>query len=115
MLGGVEIKKGERVMVLWGSANRDERVYAAPEVFDIFRGGEAPPKHYSFGSGIHLCLGNSLARREIRIVVEETLKRFESLTLDEGERVPYFYVPNTFTRCLERLCVKFVLKEKEVE
>ena len=102
---GVHLKRGERVMLLWGSANRDERVFEQPDVFDMDKPNRK--SHYSFGSGIHLCLGNPLARREVRIVVEELLKRFSTMQLAApGEAPKDFYIPSNFTRSLARLSVE---------
>ncbi len=71
---GQTIPKGDRVLLLAGSANRDERVFADPDRFDLDRDqGEAGIA--SFGVGRHFCLGATLARLEARIVLEELVKR----------------------------------------
>jgi cytochrome P450 len=69
-LHGTTIAAGSRVMLLWGSANLDDREFADPEVFDIFRHA---PRHLGFGHGIHVCLGAALARLETRVAFEELL------------------------------------------
>jgi cytochrome P450 len=70
---------GDSVMFLLnGSANRDERQYAAPDSFDIHR----TEGHLSFGYGLHFCLGAALARLEGQVVLEEMLKRWPSWTVD---------------------------------
>jgi cytochrome P450 len=70
---GTVIPRGSRMVLLTGSAGRDEREYPDPDRFDVERTIE---RHVTFGFGIHFCLGASLARMEGRIAIEETLKRF---------------------------------------
>lgn len=70
---GITVPAGAKVLLLTGSAGRDDRVYDDPDRFDIRRKFAA---HLSFGHGIHFCLGASLARLEGRVALEETLKRF---------------------------------------
>lgn len=70
---GVEVPADSRVLLLTGSAGRDDRVYEDPDRFDVRR---EVGQHVSFGYGIHFCVGASLARMESRIALEETLKRF---------------------------------------
>jgi cytochrome P450 len=82
---GVAMAKDSRVLLLTGSANHDEREYADADRFDIER-----PNHVAvgFGYGLHFCLGAALARLELRIWIEETLKRMPNLQLDgEPNRV----------------------------
>ena len=78
-LGGQKIKQGEKVVMWYVSSNRDEDVYEDPDRFDVLRN----PEHQAFGAGgRHFCLGTALARLELRILFEETLKRFPKMTLD---------------------------------
>jgi cytochrome P450 len=70
---GTAVPRGSRMVLLTGSAGRDEREYPDPDRFDVERTIE---RHVTFGFGIHFCLGASLARMEGRIAIEETLKRF---------------------------------------
>ncbi len=78
-LGGQEIKQGEKVVMWYVSSNRDESIYEDPDRFDVLRN----PEHQAFGAGgRHFCLGTALARLELRILFEETLKRFPKMTLD---------------------------------
>jgi cytochrome P450 len=79
---GVTIPAGDRVILLTGSANHDERAYDDPERFDVHREIDHP---VSFGFGIHLCLGAHLARLETQVAFEEILARFPDFAVD-GER-----------------------------
>ena len=72
-LHGVTLPAGARLTVLFGSANHDERVFEAPERFDIERERK---RHLAFGLGNHHCLGAALARLEARVVFEELLTRY---------------------------------------
>jgi cytochrome P450 len=78
-LHGVTIPKDSRVLLLDGSAGRDERAFPNPERFDIHR---KIAHHLSFGYGIHFCVGAALARLEARIALEETLRRFPEWHVD---------------------------------
>ncbi len=78
-LHGRTIPKGERVLLLIGSANRDERVFQDPEAYDLER--NTTPM-LSFGQGTHFCLGASLARLEARVVLEEFWRRFPGYGVD---------------------------------
>jgi cytochrome P450 len=69
---GVRIPARSEVMLIWASANRDERQFEDPERFDVAR----RPRHLAFGHGTHFCLGANLARLEARIAFEELLRRF---------------------------------------
>ena len=78
-LHGQKIKKGEKVVMWYVSSNRDETRYDDVDRFDIHRN----PEHQAFGAGgRHFCLGTALARLELRILIEETLKRFPEVELD---------------------------------
>src|SRR4051795_152574 len=82
-LGGVKIPKGESVLCLLGSANRDPAVYPdRPEQLDITRPKIRP---VSFGGGIHLCLGAQLARIEAEVAIATLLRRLPDLKLDDAE------------------------------
>lgn len=83
-LAGVEIAPGDNVGVCIAAANRDERRYPDPDLFDIERGSAS---HLTFGSGPHVCLGMHLARMEARVALDVLLERLVDLALDpEGER-----------------------------
>lgn len=77
VVGGQEIQRGERVIMLYPSANRDETVFADPFTFDIRRN---PNPHLSFGFGTHLCVGANLARLTLTIVFTELSRRITGLT-----------------------------------
>ena len=80
---GVTIPAGSKVLLLTGSAGRDERAFPDPDRFDVRR---TIQHHVSFGYGIHFCVGAALARTEGRIALEETLRRFPRWDVD-GARV----------------------------
>lgn len=100
-LHGVTIPAGKRVGMLLVSANRDERHYENPEVFDLMRNNR---DHMGFGFGIHSCVGAALARMEGRVAFEEILKMMPSYAVNwEGLRRMhsanvrgYTHVPVTF-------------------
>ena len=99
-LHGTTIPAGARVVLLWGSADRDERHWPHPDTLDITRQGV---RHVAFGDGIHHCLGAPLARLETKIVFEELLPRIPAWTI--GEPVVRLKTPTD--RGLERLPVEF--------
>ncbi|MEU0265081.1 cytochrome P450 [Nocardioides sp. NPDC006303] len=78
-LGDVTIGAGENVLVNYGSANVDPGHYSDPDKFDIDREDKS---HMSFGFGLHACLGQHLARLDLRILIEELLGRTTSLRID---------------------------------
>jgi cytochrome P450 len=76
-LSGFDLKAGERVLLFYNSANRDEDVFDNPYVFDL---GRWPNEHYGFGApGPHFCLGAHLARREITVMWRQLLSRAPSI------------------------------------
>jgi cytochrome P450 family 142 subfamily A polypeptide 1 len=80
---GETLHKGEKLLLLYPSGNRDERVFAEPEQFDITR---SPNDHMAFGFGSHFCLGNRLARMELSVMFDRLLDRLPDLALaDPGE------------------------------
>jgi cytochrome P450 len=79
-IGDQEIKKGEKVVMYYGAANRDPRVFENPEVFDVAR---KPNPHVAFGTGTHFCMGSHIARLEMRVALEEFLRRFPNVSLRE--------------------------------
>jgi cytochrome P450 len=85
-LSGQKIAEGERVMMLYQSANRDADAFDAPDEFRVDR---EPNNHVGFGVGPHFCLGANLARLEIRIVFEEIAKRFPDMRIKPGTSPVY--------------------------
>ncbi len=86
-LHGQEIKEGEKVVMWYVSSNRDETRYEDPDRFDLRRRAE----HQAFGAGgRHFCLGTALARLELRILIEETLKRYPQIAIDDAAGGPKF-------------------------
>jgi cytochrome P450 len=83
-LHGVQIPAGSKVLLLTGSAGRDDTAFPDADRFDIHRDIK---KHVTFGYGIHFCLGASLARTEGRIALEETLKRIPEWSLVRGRTI----------------------------
>ena len=82
-LGGQRIREGDRLLLLYPSANRDARAFERADEFDVTR---SPNRHVAFGGfGTHHCLGASLARLELRVLFEELLRRFPNIALDHGE------------------------------
>jgi cholest-4-en-3-one 26-monooxygenase len=79
-IAGQPIAAGDRVVLVYSSANRDERAFAAPDRVDL---GRQPNDHVAFGAGgPHFCLGASLARLEARAMFEAVLTRFDGLEVD---------------------------------
>ena len=78
-LAGARIREGDKVCLWYVSANRDERVFADPDRFDV---GRSASDHLAFGFGPHFCLGAALAQLEARLLFAELLPRFPDLALD---------------------------------
>lgn len=81
-VGGVALKEGDHILCLIGAGNRDPDVYPDPDRLDLTRQGVRP---FSFGGGIHFCLGAQLARIEAEIAIATLLRRLPDLTLDNPE------------------------------
>jgi cytochrome P450 len=77
-LGGLPMRAGDKVVFWEASANRDERVFPDSMTFDVRRD---PNPHVGFGHGIHHCLGASLARMELRVMLDAMLERYDALEL----------------------------------
>jgi cytochrome P450 len=97
-LGGQRIRAGDKVVVSFTSANRDEAVFGDPDGFDIRR---RPNPHLVFGHGPHFCLGSHLARAQMRALFEEVLSRTSALAFG-GEPA---YLRSNFQRGVKRLPV----------
>ncbi|WP_298370411.1 cytochrome P450 [uncultured Bradyrhizobium sp.] len=87
-LGGRKIAKGDWLMLCYASGNRDEDVFEDP---DRFRSDRKPNRHVAFGYGAHLCLGQYLAKLEMRILFEELLPHLKSLSLDGEVKMTQAY------------------------
>jgi cytochrome P450 family 142 subfamily A polypeptide 1 len=85
-LRGERIREGQKVLLLYPSANRDAAVFADPFRFDVAR---SPNEHLAFGVGAHFCLGANLARLELRVLLEEALQRLPGLTLASNDPPPF--------------------------
>src|SRR6185436_4658368 len=79
---GVAIGEGERVLVLFGSANRDERRYADPDRFDVTRDAR---DHVGFGHGVHRCAGGHLAQLELEALLHALVARVRRIEVGEPE------------------------------
>lgn len=77
-IGDREIRKGDKVVMYYGAANRDPEVFEDPETFDVTR---KPNPHLAFGVGTHFCMGSHIARLEMRVTLEEFLRRFPNVGL----------------------------------
>lgn len=86
-LGGVPLAKGDRLVIVFGSANRDENLYDEPDAFDPDR--ENLREHLAFGKGIHFCLGANLSRLEGKVALEELSTRIESIRLSDSNTFAY--------------------------
>ena len=78
-LAGQSVPRGAKVALLFGSANRDSRVFAEPDAFDVGRANAA--EHIGFGGGIHVCIGAPLARIELEVALGALVERAPGLTL----------------------------------
>jgi cytochrome P450 len=97
VVGGQEIKAGQKVVMFYNSANRDERAFPDPFRFDVTR---TPNEHVGFGAGgPHFCLGANLARREIKVMFEELLHRLPDIAIT-GEPD---YLQSSFIHGIKRM------------
>lgn len=105
-IAGGTIQAGQQVVMMYGSANRDPRVFGDPEQFDLTR---AHNPHLAFGFGTHFCLGAALARTEIKIFFEELLRRVASFRMTEGTSP--VEMPNAFVYGLGSAWVDFQFRD----
>jgi cholest-4-en-3-one 26-monooxygenase len=101
-LAGQQIREGDELMLLYPSANRDEAVFEDPFTFDIARD---PNEHVAFGFGPHFCLGASLARLELTVMLERLLDRLPDLALATDTEPPRR--PANFISGYETMPVRF--------
>jgi cytochrome P450 family 142 subfamily A polypeptide 1 len=97
------IPEGDQVLLMYASANRDERVFAEPQRFDVTR---TPNPHVTFGHSAHFCLGASLARLEIKVMLEEVLQRLPDMQVAELD-APVKRTHSSFIRGITALPVMF--------
>jgi cytochrome P450 len=105
-IAGQKIKKGEKLIMWYSSANRDERHFEHPERLIIDR--KNARNHIAFGFGIHRCMGNRLAELQLRILWEELLERFENIEVVEEPEI----VQSTFVRGYSKLMVTLTKKQE---
>ena len=99
-LGGCPIKRGDKVMMWYPATGYDEAVYDDPYRFDVTRN----PEHQAFGAGgRHFCLGTALARLELRVMLEEVLKRYPAMELAGKPRYATAIFVNQLTTLPVRL------------
>lgn len=101
-LGGQRVRAGDELLLMYSSANRDERAFDDPDTFDATR---AHNHHVAFGFGTHFCLGASLARLEIRVMFEELLTRIPEMRLAPG--VEPRKVPSAFACAYDAIPMEF--------
>ncbi|MGI8335576.1 cytochrome P450 [Actinomadura scrupuli] len=101
-LRGQRIREGDNVLLLYPSANRDEDVFPDPFRFDVER---TPNDHIAFGNGPHFCLGNSLARLELKVMFERLLARLPDI--EPVEQTEPAHRPANFVSGYESLKVRF--------
>ena len=106
---GLVIKAGEAIHAFWSSANVDPTMYENPLEVDFDRGRA---NHIVFASGTHRCLGSHLARLELRIAVEELLKRIPDLHVTPGAELVY---DNVGVRTVTRLPVSFTARSDDAD
>ncbi len=102
-LGGVQLTKGQRIIIVFASANRDEVLYDKPDEFCPMR--DHLRENLAFGKGIHFCLGANLSRLEGKVAAEELSKRIDTITLSESNKYQYF--PSFMLRGLTDLDIEF--------
>ena len=100
-LGGQQIKAGEKVLIYWASANHDGDEFPDPETFNPDRTSN---RHIAFGAGPHRCIGSNVARMNIRIALEELMKRVKDIRLAEGADIRFH---STLTRAPLTLPITF--------
>lgn len=99
-LHGKRIAEGEQVLLIYGSANRDEEAFEAPEEFRV----ERNPHHVAFGIGNHFCLGANLARMEMRVAFSEVLRRLPDMEYTSGGPT---FEPSSLVRSCSSMPVRF--------
>ena len=101
------IKKGDKVMLRFAAGSRDSEMFNQPNKMDITR--QNSKTHYAFGRGIHTCVGNMLARKEINICLEHMINKFETIELADYDKA-HAYNPNVMLRGLKVLNIETKVK-----
>jgi cytochrome P450 len=101
-VAGQAIAKGDWLWLAYPSGNRDEAVFDAPDEFRLDRG---PSKHLAFGYGAHLCLGQHLAKLEMRILFEEMIPRLQNVEFAGEPALSY----GSFVGGPKRLPIRFTM------
>jgi cytochrome P450 len=101
-IAGHTLGAGERLTLIWGSANRDEAVFGDPDTFDPERNGE---NNLLYGAGVHVCPGAPLARLELRVLVEALLANTRDIALAAGQASQRAYFPASGFASL-RVCLQ---------
>jgi cytochrome P450 len=103
-LNGMPIVAGTLLQLRFASADRDGALFENPDAFDVTRSNVR--QNVAFGHGVHMCIGASLARKEMAVAFKVLLRRLESFELDCDER-ELEYPPNVLLRGLKRLPIRF--------
>jgi cytochrome P450 family 142 subfamily A polypeptide 1 len=99
-VGGVDMRKGQQVLIVYPTANRDPEQFEDPDTFKIDRN----PHHLGFGLGSHFCMGANLARMEMRVAFEEVLRRLPDMQYSAGGPV---LKPSSLVRTCVEMRVKY--------
>ncbi|MCL4160114.1 UNVERIFIED_CONTAM: hypothetical protein GTU68_031497, partial [Idotea baltica] len=102
VVGGMDIPKGAKLLIVTASANHDPREFENPDQLDLYR--ETAADHLTFGYGAHQCMGKNIARLEMRIFLEELSRRLPHMELSKQT---FEYLPNTSFRGPKSLLVEW--------
>jgi cytochrome P450 len=105
-LSGVKIPAGAKVLMVFGSANRDPKRFSQPERFDVDRGRDELKVHFGFGYGRHFCLGAPLARREGELAFRQLFTTLGDIRLAENKN-DFAHIASTHFRALRSLHLEF--------
>ena len=103
VVGGVAIPRGSRLLVVQASANQDRRHFENPDEVDVYR--ENAVEHLTFGYGAHQCMGKNIGRMQMRVFLEEFVRRLPHVRLVEGQR--FEFLSNTSFRGPSQLWVQW--------
>jgi cytochrome P450 len=107
VLGGVPIPAGTMLLLMFTSANRDEKYFADPDRFDVTR--DFRTAHVAFSRGIHTCIGMMLSRKELVVAFRRILERLDDIRLTPGTERPR-YIPSPLFRGVHELQISFRAK-----